>query len=146
MGCITILLLALTLILVFIPGFSEIVLAKEYWYLIGIFWLACGIIRLLFGDIIDTIVDERNNHTSDSFTNTYTISLVDKETGKEKTWPSEKGFHGPIKTDGTKLTSPLVEQAAYAWELAYGRPPTRKEIELGGQICAAEARYQSLVA
>jgi hypothetical protein len=55
MGCITILLLALTLILVFIPGFSEIVLAKEYWYLIGIFWLACGIIRLLFGDIIDTI-------------------------------------------------------------------------------------------
>ena len=82
------------------------------------------------GDVIDTIVDERTNHTSDSFTNTYTISLVDKKTGKEKTWPSEKGFHGPIKTDGTKLTSPLVEQAAYAWELAYGRPPTRKEIEL----------------
>ncbi|HIA17881.1 MAG TPA: DUF1553 domain-containing protein, partial [Planctomycetaceae bacterium] len=82
------------------------------------------------GDVIDTIVDERKNHTSDSFTNTYTISLVDKETGKEKTWPSEKGFHGPIKTDGTELTSPLVEQAAYAWELAYGRPPTRGEIEL----------------
>ena len=82
------------------------------------------------GDVIDTIVDERKNHSSDSFTNTYTISLVDKETGKEKTWPSEKGFHGPIKTDGTELTSPLVEQAAYAWELAYGRPPTRGEIEL----------------
>ena len=82
------------------------------------------------GDVIDTIVDERKNHTSDSFTNTYTISLVDKETGKEKTWPSEMGFHGPIKTDDKELTSPLVEQAAYAWKLAYGRPPTRGEIEL----------------
>ena len=42
-------------ILLFIPGFNEIVLQKEYWYLIGAFWLACGLIWLLFGDIADEI-------------------------------------------------------------------------------------------
>jgi hypothetical protein len=90
------------------------------------------------GDVIDTIIDERENHTSDSFANSYTISLIDKETGEEKTWPSEKGFHGPIKTDDKELTSPLVEQAAYAWELAYGRQPTREEIELAVTFIRAQ--------
>ncbi|MDC1146119.1 hypothetical protein OAT31_04340 [Candidatus Marinimicrobia bacterium] len=55
MGCITILIIGLTVILLFIPGFNDIVLTKEYWYLIGFFWFTCGIIRLLFGDIIDTV-------------------------------------------------------------------------------------------
>jgi hypothetical protein len=55
MGCITIILLLLSAVLLFIPGFNELVMQKEYWYLIGAFWLVCGLIRLLFGDIIDDV-------------------------------------------------------------------------------------------
>ena len=55
MGCITTILLLLSVILLFIPGFNVLVMQKEYWYLLGVFWLACGLIRLLFGDIIDDV-------------------------------------------------------------------------------------------
>ena len=55
MGCITIILLLLSAVLLFIPGFNELVMQKEYWYLLGVFWLVCGLIRLLFGDIIDDV-------------------------------------------------------------------------------------------
>ena len=57
MGCITTILLLLSVVLLFIPGFNELVMQKEYWYLLGIFWLVCGLIRLLFGDIIDDVAD-----------------------------------------------------------------------------------------
>lgn len=59
MGCITTTLL-LSAILLFIPGFNELLMEKEYWYLLGIFWLICGLIRLLFGDIIDDVAGVNN--------------------------------------------------------------------------------------
>jgi len=48
-------LLVLTAILFIFPGFRELVMMKEYWILLGLFWVACFIIWLLFGDIIDSI-------------------------------------------------------------------------------------------
>ncbi|HIN94612.1 MAG TPA: DUF1553 domain-containing protein, partial [Planctomycetes bacterium] len=90
------------------------------------------------GDIIDTIIDERENHTSDSFANNYTISLVNNKTGKARTWSSEKDFHGPSTADTANLKSPIIEQAAYAWELAYLRQPTREEMELAATYIRAQ--------
>ena len=66
MGCITIILLLLSSVLLFIPGFNELVMQKEYWYLLGIFWLVCGLIRLLFGDIIDDVAGG-NNYEDDEY-------------------------------------------------------------------------------
>ena len=66
MGCITIILLLLSAVLLFIPGFNELVMQKEYWYLLGIFWLVCGLIRLLFGDIIDDVAGV-NNYEDDEY-------------------------------------------------------------------------------
>ncbi|MBT4958522.1 MAG: hypothetical protein HON33_00965 [Flavobacteriaceae bacterium] len=66
MGCITIILLLLSSVLLFIPGFNELVMQKEYWYLLGIFWLVCGLIRLLFGDIIDDVAGV-NNYEDDEY-------------------------------------------------------------------------------
>ena len=66
MGCITIILLLLSSVLLFIQGFNELVMQKEYWYLLGIFWLVCGLIRLLFGDIIDDVAGV-NNYEDDEY-------------------------------------------------------------------------------
>jgi hypothetical protein len=90
------------------------------------------------GDVIDTIVDERENHTSDSFGNNYTISLTNKETGTEQTWSSAEEFHGPITAETANLNSPIIQQAAYAWELAYGRQPTREEMEFAATFIRAQ--------
>ena len=51
----TILLLIVSGILLLFPGGKELVISKEYWTLLGIFWGVCFIIWLLFGDLIDTI-------------------------------------------------------------------------------------------
>ena len=51
---ITILLLFLTGI-IFIIGGKELVMTKDYWILLGLFWGCCFVIRFLFGDIIDSV-------------------------------------------------------------------------------------------
>ena len=50
----TILLLIVSGILLLLPGGKEFVISKEYWTLLGIYWGACFVIWLLFGDLIDT--------------------------------------------------------------------------------------------
>jgi hypothetical protein len=55
MGCITFLLLMLTGILLLFPEGRSIIFMIEYWWLIGLFWIICFLIWLLFGDIIDAI-------------------------------------------------------------------------------------------
>ncbi|MFP6650482.1 MAG: hypothetical protein VB817_13520, partial [Pirellulaceae bacterium] len=85
------------------------------------------------GDLIDTIVDERGSNNSDSFGNSYTITLVKREGGGEKTWHSEKDFHGPVEEKIITVKSPIIEQAAHAWQLAYCRTPTREELELSAR-------------
>ena len=51
---ITILLLLLSAIL-FIIGGKELVMTKDYWILLGLFWGCCFVIWFLFGDIIDSV-------------------------------------------------------------------------------------------
>ena len=51
---ITILLLLLTGI-IFILGGKELVMTKDYWILLGLFWGCCFVIWFFFGDIADAI-------------------------------------------------------------------------------------------
>ena len=85
------------------------------------------------GDFIDTIVDERTGNNSDSFSNSYTITLANENGSDGKTWHSEKDFHGPIEEKVIVIKSPIIEQAVYAWQLAYCRTPTREEVELSAR-------------
>ena len=85
------------------------------------------------GDRIDSIVDERENHTSDSFNNQFTIELLGDQQKVVKSWNSQKDFHGP-GDDKAGVKSPLTDQIVYAWQLAYGRQPSREEVELAAQF------------
>ena len=51
---ITIFLLLISGIL-FIIGGKELVMTKDYWILLGLFWGCCFVIWFLFGDIIDSV-------------------------------------------------------------------------------------------
>ena len=84
------------------------------------------------GDVIDTIVDERSTHTSDSFSNTFSIHFVDKANGIDRTWSSKEGFHGPIDKKHSSINSTLAQQVVYAWQLAYARNPSKDELLLAG--------------
>lgn len=80
------------------------------------------------GDIIDTIVDERTKHTSDSFTNAFTIQLLDGSGKLVRTWDSKAEFSGP--KEDIEYASNLPEQIAHAWHVAYGKPPQREDVVL----------------
>tara|TARA_B100000809_G_scaffold226304_1_gene237846 strand:+ start:120 stop:593 length:474 start_codon:yes stop_codon:yes gene_type:complete len=90
------------------------------------------------GDLIDTIVDERTGNNSDSFSNSYTITLRSIQNGRERTWHSEKDFHGPVEEKTIEIKSPIMKQAVYAWQLAYGRTPSREEMELSAEHIQAQ--------
>jgi len=55
LGCITLVLIISTALILFLPGGSELVFSKDFLILFGIFWFTCFIIWLLFGDLIDKI-------------------------------------------------------------------------------------------
>ena len=86
--------------------------------------------KVLKGDFIDTIIDERSANTSDSFSNIFQLSLADKTSEMTRTWKSKEDFHGPPKPLKYTVGAPLVEQAVFAWQLAYVRQPTREELGL----------------
>ena len=90
------------------------------------------------GDTVDMIVSERGNHTSDSFRLTCTIELVARSTAAVATWTSEKDFRGPTKAQVIDVRAPLLEQAAYAWQLAYGRSPSHQEVKLSSDYLRAQ--------
>jgi len=90
------------------------------------------------GDLVDTIVDERASNNSDSFGNSYTITLQNKQNSSERTWHSEKDFHGPVEEKTIEIKSPIMKQAVYAWQLAYCRNPSREELELSAQHIQAQ--------
>ena len=76
------------------------------------------------GDTLDFLTDCRENVTSDSFEWRVRLELADA-TGKViEAWDSAAEFHGPLGTS-------LPQQVAIAWRLAYGRPATSVELELG---------------
>jgi hypothetical protein len=90
------------------------------------------------GDLIDTIVDERTTHTSDSFANTFVIHLLDDNYQSTQSWNSQTGFSGPL--DSASLQATLPQQIAYAWQLAYGRWPQRDDVELASEFVREQLR------
>ena len=80
------------------------------------------------GDRIDAVVDMVENYTSDSFSNVYTITQLESDI--TTVWVSDKEFHGPLDKSEYELNATIAEQIAYGWQLAYGRAPTREEVQL----------------
>ena len=80
------------------------------------------------GDRIDAVVDMVENYTSDSFSNVYTITQLESDIAT--VWVSDKEFHGPLEKSEYELNATIAEQIAYGWQLAYGRAPTREEVQL----------------
>ena len=60
MGCITSLLVVLTLILYITPSLQELVFMEGYWLTIGAFWLCYLVSWFFFGDIADEIAGVNN--------------------------------------------------------------------------------------
>jgi Protein of unknown function (DUF1549)/Protein of unknown function (DUF1553)/Planctomycete cytochrome C len=83
-----------------------------------------GKIAVQPGDTIDFVTDCRENVNSDSFEWRVQLELTDPAGKVIETWNSAAEFHGPSG-------SSLPEQIAIAWRLAYGRPATSDELELG---------------
>ena len=79
------------------------------------------------GDRIDAVVDMVENYTSDSFSNVYTITQLESDIAT--VWVSDKEFHGPLDKSEYELNATIAEQIAYGWQLAYGRAPTREEVQ-----------------
>ena len=83
-------------------------------------------------DLIDTLVDERENKTSDSFGNGFTIEMLDSDGLVAHTWKSEQEFGGPVsETKPYELKSPLVDQIAWGWLMTTSRFPTPNELDAG---------------
>ena len=79
------------------------------------------------GDTLDFLVDCRENVNSDSFEWRVRLELADTMGKIVETWDSAADFHGPQGTS-------LPQQVAIAWRLAYGRPATSEELELGSRF------------
>ena len=60
MGCITTLLVVLTLILYITPSLQELVFMEGYWIIIGAFWVCYLVSWFFFGDIAGAIAGVNN--------------------------------------------------------------------------------------
>ncbi|HEX5500455.1 MAG TPA: DUF1553 domain-containing protein, partial [Thermomicrobiales bacterium] len=69
------------------------------------------------GDAIDFVVDCFGDVNSDSFAWSVELTLSDAQNRPLDRWSSAADFHGPLGVS-------LPQQIAYAWQLAYQRPPT----------------------
>jgi hypothetical protein len=74
------------------------------------------------GDTVDFVVDAGSTVTSDSFVWTVELAISPAAGGPARTWSSAGDFAGPI------TLSPLSEQVAWAWQIAYGRLPSSEEL------------------
>lgn len=77
------------------------------------------------GDTIDFVTDCRGDVNADSFSWTVQITLATTENHSE-VWDSQQGFLGPQPKGESLHPGHLIR----AWELAYGRLPSRDELEL----------------
>ena len=87
------------------------------------------------GDTIDFVIDCRGDVNSDSFEWNIDLKLSPAAAvgvpTEPLTWNSVKDFHGPLGTS-------LPQHVAYAWQVAYQRPATSEEIELGCRFVLAQ--------
>ena len=95
-------------------------------------------IEVQAGDSLDLVVDCRNSVTSDSFAWEVALTLTSAE-GQQQNWSSRTDFHGP-----RTALPPLPQQIVYAWQLAYGRPPT--EAELSTALSFVVEQFRALIA
>lgn len=82
------------------------------------------------GDTIDMVVSERESNSYDSFHLTYLVEMSQSGSDEKQVWDSEKDFHGPLEENGLAVKSPILQQAIYAWQLAYSRNPDPAEVQL----------------
>ncbi len=82
------------------------------------------------GDQIDMVVSKRDTISFDSFQLTYQVDMALPNSDEKQVWQSEKDFHGPLKDKTLPVKSPIMQQAVYAWQLAYARSPNKAELDL----------------
>ena len=80
-------------------------------------------IEVQAGDALDFVVDCFGDVNSDSFAWKVDLQLVDAQNQPLDRWNSAAEFHGAAVVS-------LPQQLAYAWQIAYQRPPTTAELEL----------------
>lgn len=90
------------------------------------------------GETIDTIVNQKADHTSDSFGNHFWFELLDGNGNVVKKWDSSADFRGPIDLKTFEVKSSVAEQVAFGWQLAYGRKPTREDVTLSLEFISAQ--------
>ena len=86
------------------------------------------------GDTIDMIVSERTGHSYDSFRLIYSVNLVDSNSSMRTSWNSERDFKGEAPVKAITVEAPLLKQAVYAWQQAYGRLPLPQEVQLSADF------------
>ena len=84
-------------------------------------------IEVQAGDTLDFVVDCSGDVNSDSFAWSVELKLADGQNQPLDRWNSATDFHGALGVS-------LPQQIAYAWQLAYQRPPTAAELELACQF------------
>lgn len=78
------------------------------------------------GETVDFVTDCRTNENSDSFSWTVRLALTTSD-GKRRDFDSAGQFHGPATAaDAARLPA----QIARAWELAFARRPSEREMTL----------------
>ncbi len=90
------------------------------------------------GETIDTIVNQKADHASDSFGNHFWFELLDGNGNVVKKWDSSADFRGPIDLKKFEVKSSVAEQVAFGWQLAYGRKPTREDVTLSLEFISAQ--------
>ncbi len=86
------------------------------------------------GETIDFVTDCFGEVTSDSFEWGAQLKLADPAGTVQDSWDSAADFHGPISTN-------IVQQLAYAWQIAYERPATAEELDLASAFVARQIEY-----
>jgi hypothetical protein len=86
------------------------------------------------GDTLDFVVDCFGDVNSDSFAWSVDLTLADAQNQPLDRWNSAADFHGPLGVS-------LPRQIAYAWQLAYQRPPTAEELDVACQFVSEQVAY-----
>jgi hypothetical protein len=81
------------------------------------------------GDAVDFVVECRAHNTSDSFTWPVTITL------EGQTFSSAEQFAGPVASADV-----ISGQIVHAWQLAYGRMPSKEELRLAIEFVDRQLR------
>ncbi|MEE2640497.1 MAG: DUF1553 domain-containing protein [Planctomycetota bacterium] len=88
-------------------------------------------LKVVPGEVLDTVVAHRTNHNFDSFANSFRIERLEGEKVIQ-TWDSAAEF--PDDVGAGNPVSPVSRQIVHAWQLAYSRDPTGDEFSLASNF------------